>query len=308
VYRIRIHARGGQGAKTASRILGSAFFAEGYEVQDAPHYGAERRGAPIVATVRAAHAPILERGAIERPDLVVVADATLIHVASSGVLGGVSERTVLLIHSEEDADTWRRRLGRVGLVLTLEPHVGAARELHFVGARCAGAAARMTGAVSRDALGEALRLELGALGAAAVAENLELALDAYDAFARHEGCVTEAPDAPLPARATTDWVDLPFEGADSAAPDIHGSLTSVRVRTGLWRTLRPVIDLDHCHRCHWVCSTLCPDGAIAVLADGAPEIDYDHCKGCMICVAVCPTHAIRCVSEADARRQEEARP
>ena len=60
--------------KTASRILGSAFFAEGFEVQDAPRYGAERRGAPIFAYVRAARETINERGIITRPDLVIVAD------------------------------------------------------------------------------------------------------------------------------------------------------------------------------------------------------------------------------------------
>ena len=58
MYRIRFHGRGGQGMKTASRILGSAFFQEGYEVQDAPRYGAERRGAPIFAYVRAARTRI----------------------------------------------------------------------------------------------------------------------------------------------------------------------------------------------------------------------------------------------------------
>ena len=36
LYRIRFHGRGGQGMKTASRILGTAFFLEGFEVQDAP--------------------------------------------------------------------------------------------------------------------------------------------------------------------------------------------------------------------------------------------------------------------------------
>ena len=46
MYRIRFHGRGGQGMKTASRILGSAAFAAGWHVQDAPVYGAERRGAP----------------------------------------------------------------------------------------------------------------------------------------------------------------------------------------------------------------------------------------------------------------------
>jgi pyruvate ferredoxin oxidoreductase gamma subunit len=61
--------------------------------------------------------------------------------------------------------------------------------------------------------------------------------------------------------------------------------------------MRPVIDRDHCHRCHWICSTLCPDGVIAVDETGRPEIDYDHCKGCLVCVAVCPPHAIRAISE-----------
>ena len=61
--------------------------------------------------------------------------------------------------------------------------------------------------------------------------------------------------------------------------------------------MRPVIDHDLCRRCTWVCSTLCPDGAIAVDAEGSPRIDYDHCKGCLVCVAVCPPHAIRAVPE-----------
>ena len=74
MYRIRFHGRGGQGMKTASRILGTAFFLEGFEVQDAPRYGAERRGAPIFAYVRANRQIIHERGVIHRPDLVIVAD------------------------------------------------------------------------------------------------------------------------------------------------------------------------------------------------------------------------------------------
>ena len=76
-------------------------------MQDAPRYGAERRGAPIFATVRAAREPIHERGPIERPDLVVVADDTLIPIASAGVLTGLCERTALLLRSAADADLWK---------------------------------------------------------------------------------------------------------------------------------------------------------------------------------------------------------
>ncbi len=57
MYRIRIHGRGGQGIKMASRVLGTALFRSGFTVQDAPIYGAERRGAPIFSYVRAAILP-----------------------------------------------------------------------------------------------------------------------------------------------------------------------------------------------------------------------------------------------------------
>ena len=103
-----------------------------------------------------------------------------------------------------------------------------------------------------------------------------------------------------------DWIDFPFEPASVSAPDVFGAATSVEVRTGLWRTLRPVVDREHCHRCHWVCTTFCPDAAIRAAPDGFPEFDYDHCKGCLVCVAVCPPHAIRAVPEREAARPEAA--
>ena len=89
MFRVRFHGRGGQGMKTASRILGTAFFLAGYEVQDAPRYGAERRGAPIFAYVRADKKSINERGIIAHPDLVVVADDSLVPLPAAGVLEGI---------------------------------------------------------------------------------------------------------------------------------------------------------------------------------------------------------------------------
>ena len=92
--------------------------------------------------------------------------------------------------------------------------------------------------------------------------------------------------------------------ARQAAPAIHAAATSVEVRTGLWRTMRPVIDYQRCNRCWWVCSTFCPDAAISVESDGSPVIDYDHCKGCLVCVAKCPPHAIEAIPEHQAQQQE----
>ncbi len=303
MYRIRFHGRGGQGIKTASRVLGTALFAEGYQVQDAPRYGAERRGAPIFAYVRAAREPIHERGIIDRPDLVLVADETLVPVPVAGVLAGVDGDCVLLVCSDAAPREWRERLALDCMLLTLP---ASKRDERHAGARCAGAAARLLGLVSRDALAKALEEEIGPLGEAALARNLDAALESYEAMDARAGCVREGPEPSASSYVPPAWIDVPLDDARVSAPAIHAASTSVQVRTGLWRTLRPVLDATRCNRCWWVCSTLCPDSAIAVGEDGYPEIDYAHCKGCMICVAQCPAHAIEAIPEVEARDTEEA--
>jgi len=293
--------------KTASRILGTAFFLEGYEVQDAPRYGAERRGAPIFAYVRASREPIQERGVIARPDLVVVADDTLVPVPAAGVLAGITARTVVLISSHIGGAEWRRRLNLVAPLVILPPQedVTDRAEQRYAGASCAGAAARLVGVIGAVNLEKAVRSELAGLGSAVVEKNIVKASNAYIKAAGSGVAVSEGEPVRFDRRRLPDWVRLDFEEAQVSAPAIHGALTSGQARTGLWRMLRPVIDQSRCSRCWWVCSTFCPDGAIAVSADGSPRIDYDHCKGCMICVAQCPPHAIEAIPEHPAWASEQ---
>ncbi len=303
MFRIRFHGRGGQGMKTASRILGSAFFLEGFEVQDAPRYGAERRGAPIFAYVRTAREPIHERGIIQHADLVVVADDTLVQVPAAGVLAGCDAQSVLLINSHQPAELWRDRLNLAGpvLILPAQEEVADRAELPYVGAACAGAAVRLTGVISLPSLGQAIQNELGHLGEQVVAANQERAAQAYEMLAEHAGLVKGERALSANQWQAPDWIELSFEQADVSAPAIHAGLTSEALKTGLWRTMRPVLDYERCNRCWWVCSTFCPDGAIRVDEEKYPQIDYDHCKGCLICVAQCPPHAIKAVAEYEAQ-------
>jgi pyruvate ferredoxin oxidoreductase gamma subunit len=300
MYRIRFHGRGGQGIKTASRILGSAFFAEGFEVQDAPRYGAERRGAPIFAYVRAGREPIYERGVIERPDLVVVIDETLLPLPAAGVLAGISEHTVLLLNARQmpvlDGAT---RPGHIVLMPELG-EVAARGGLPLIAAACAGAAARLTGVVSGAAVRQAVTEELAALSDEVVTHNLELALSAYHHLDEYTGIVRPAQTVPIGSLEPPHWVELPRTDLRHAVPAILQGGTSLLARTGLWRTERPVIDPALCKRCWWICTTFCPDGVIDVSAQGMPQIDYEHCKGCLVCLAQCPSHAIQAVLERDA--------
>jgi pyruvate ferredoxin oxidoreductase gamma subunit len=302
MHRIRFHGRGGQGIKTAAQILGTAFFVEGFEVQDAPRYGAERRGAPVFAYVRAARQTIHERGVITRPDLVVVADDSLMPIPAAGALQGLSPGTLLLLGTAESASAWRDRLQLVGPVLTLPAaRDGAERnEPSYVGVACAGAAARLVGVIARAKLEQAIREEVGKFGVAQVSRSLERGLAGFDAMAEHAGLAREGAAIAADAYAVPAWVQVPLDPACIAAPDVAAAGTSRLANTGAWRTFRPVIDYEHCNRCSWVCGTLCPDSAIFADPDRTPRIDYDHCKGCLICVSVCPPHAIRDVPEHEA--------
>ena len=193
----------------------------------------------------------------------------------------------------------RGRLNLTGPVLVLPAYEEAAdrAELPYIGAACAGAAARLCGAIDSTHLEWALADELDHLGERILAANRQRAFRAYDQFAQQTGLVKGAREHSAHTWQTADWIDPPFEQADFSAPVIHAGLTSEGQKTGLWRTMRPIVDYDRCNRCWWGCSTFCPDGAILVDDEKYPQIDYDHCKGCLICVAQCPPHAIRAVAE-----------
>ena len=79
LYEIRWHGRGGQGDITAAKILAHAAFIGGYRgVTAAPTFGAERRGAPVSASTRVSHEPVMVMSQVEQPHAVVVLDHTLL--------------------------------------------------------------------------------------------------------------------------------------------------------------------------------------------------------------------------------------
>lgn len=73
------------------------------------------------------------------------------------------------------------------------------------------------------------------------------------------------------------------------------SRSSEEIKTGTWRTLKPIINREECTKC-FICWKFCPDLAIT-LTDDNPEIDYDYCKGCGICANECPQNCIEMVSQ-----------
>ncbi len=68
--------------------------------------------------------------------------------------------------------------------------------------------------------------------------------------------------------------------------------SSVKNKTGDWRTFRPVILQEKCTKCY-LCWQYCPDSAIKIdEKTGKVYVDYTYCKGCLICMHQCPAKAI----------------
>jgi len=96
---IRFHGRGGQGAVIASKILASALFKEGKFAQAFPAFGAERRGAPVMAFTRFDKKTITRRSMVYEPDHVVVLDEPILEVVD--VTAGLKEHGWILINSQK---------------------------------------------------------------------------------------------------------------------------------------------------------------------------------------------------------------
>ena len=82
---------------------------------------------------------------------------------------------------------------------------------------------------------------------------------------------------------------------DHTVVDIHpedrdvAETNSQNKYVGDWRVAKPVWNVDLCIDCQ-NCWLFCPDSSIISRDKEMVGIDYDHCKGCGICVEVCPTN------------------
>ncbi|HOI71733.1 MAG TPA: pyruvate synthase subunit PorC [Methanobacterium sp.] len=144
---IRFHGRGGQGAVTAAEILAKAAFEDGKYCQAFPFFGAERKGAPVMAFTRISDKPIKKRYQVYNPDYVIVLDETLLEAVD--VLSGLKEEGKVIINSNNDVDLGKDvesfNIDATGIALDI---LG----VPIVNTVMLGALARITGIVSIDSI------------------------------------------------------------------------------------------------------------------------------------------------------------
>jgi len=283
---VRFHGRGGQGAKTASRILGDAGFNDGYFAQDFPIYGAERRGAPVTAFTRFSDEKITEKGFVFSPDVSAVMDDSLISDPMANPFAGLRKGGVAVVNTTKPSGSLLSTRDDV-TVATVDLTGQALKILGkpILSAGIAAAVARVAG-IKREALLKAVSEELGDIGLSAdlVAKNVEFATRVYNDVAPLKLVTVELP-------TTENLVPLAVIVSEDGIEKVTNTGNSYLRHTGNWRTFRPTIDYSKCTNC-MICYAYCPESAMSVGEDGRVRIDYDNCKGCMICMTECPLRAV----------------
>ena len=291
MIRIRFHGRGGQGMKTASRIAGTAASMEGYYVQDFPLYGAERRGAPLTAYTRISDKTILERGVINNPHIVVIADDSLLEDPVADPLRGTDNKTTIVINTQRHPDAIERLniRGRLAIIDATGISLSVIGRDTAISSAMGAAACRTAGVIKKESLIEAVTRELTSIGISSedvLTKNIEVAGKCFDTLPSFEIQARDEASPPL-----TKTFIMPYEAPAISTPSVFSVGNIIERQTGKWRTFKPVIDYDKCNNC-WICFVWCPDGVISLDDDESPHIDYDHCKGCLICYEECPVKAI----------------
>ncbi len=291
VKRVRFHGRGGQGMKTASRIVGTAAFMEGYYAQDFPVYGAERRGAPIMAFTRMSESPILERGVINQPDINIIADETLLNDKAANVSHGTDNGTITMVNTHYAPSHVKETYGVPGKVATVDITETVLKiinkpALSSVAAACA---CRLSGMISRNTLREAVIKELTYihLKQESIEKNVEAALVCFDKTPDISTSGLEHSNGGIENKI----VRLEYADPREGSPSIYATGNTIKKKTGSWRLFKPVIDYDECSRCR-ACFVHCPHSCITIDESGYPQIDYANCKGCFTCMDECPKDVI----------------
>ncbi len=110
---IRWHGRAGQGAVTAAKTLAELISQEeGIYAQGFAVYGAEKRGAPVVAFTRVDEKPIRDHSEYMEPDIVLILDPTLLGLVN--VKEGLKKTGKVIVNTAFSKEEVIKELGLEG--------------------------------------------------------------------------------------------------------------------------------------------------------------------------------------------------
>jgi len=175
---IIFYGRGGQGAVIASRLLATAAFKEGKNVQSFPFFGVERRGAPVKAYTRTSDTEIRKRVPITEPDYVVVLDPSLLE--NIDITKGLKDGGSIIINTKVTKEAYpfskKHKVFTIDAAIIALKHGLGSKSAPIVNTSMLGAFSNYTGEVGMKVLIETIRESV----AIKTEDNVKAAKEAYE--------------------------------------------------------------------------------------------------------------------------------
>lgn len=305
-YEIRLESIGGLGANLCGKMLGELGITHlGLNSASFSSYGSEKTGTPVKAYIRycegekeiRVHAPVV------KPHLLAIFHDALL--TDTSVWAGCNADTCVVVNTQFTPEQiWDKSISgknmaeEIGRICCV-PAQKIAMDTHSrINVVMLGAMAAASGFISLAAVKEACEKALGRKYPAALPANLEgiergyRELQSMEPVKKQESSNTEIFSRGKQPQWGYD--NAPIGGIN---PHVGNSIVSdvSASRQGYF----PIFIQERCINCA-LCDSTCPD-MVFQFEKGIYKnkemmvnkgLDYYHCKGCLRCVAVCPTQAL----------------
>ncbi len=299
-YEIRLESIGGLGANLCGKMLGElGLYVLGLNSASFSSYGSEKTGTPVKAYIRycAKEKEIRVHSPVRNPHLLAIFHDALLR--ESTTLEGCTGSTTVLVNTGNQAGIAENISGVKSVYVV--PGQQIAMETHArINVVMLGALAKVSGFIPLEAALEICERLLGKKYPDALAGNLEGIKRGYREVQRLEIGQKESKQQEEQEHKTAKSKTKSNQPGQLTGGIIaHPGNSVVNDLSPSRQGYIPIFIKERCINCG-LCDSTCPDmvfqfgkgiyrGKEQMVNQG---LDYYHCKGCMRCVAVCPTQAL----------------
>jgi len=306
-FEIRLESIGGLGANLAGKMLAEAgVVGAGMNGVSFSSYGSEKKGSPVKAHIRFCDLDthIRDTTPVERPHVVGVFHESLAKTVN--VISGIHEHSTVLINSTKSPDELKALLKmKAGTLAVIDATSIALHEKNRVNMAMLGALFRLCDFLDPAIMKDVIEKSLGKKYPQAV----QSAITTFDrgfnevTFVHYDLPAGET----MPQYVRSDISTLGYETQPIGGTIVNPGNSFLKNLSISRSGMIPAYENELCINCA-ECDTVCPDLCFVwdeqVDAKGRPQmflqgIDYQYCKGCLKCVEVCPTEALKSMLEQE---------